>query len=121
MSEFVDYLHEVFEAFGPIRTRRMFGGYGVYRDGIMFALVADDVLYLKADGESEMEFSRRNLEQFEYVKNGQPMKMSYFIAPEEIYEDSVEAKAWATLALEAALRSKSKVKNKQPKSGGGKS
>ncbi len=49
MSEFVDYLKEVFEQFGQIRARKMFGGYGIYHDGVMFGLVADDTLYLKAD------------------------------------------------------------------------
>jgi len=46
MSQFVEYLHEVFERFGPIRIRKMFGGYGVYHGGLMFGLVADDTLYL---------------------------------------------------------------------------
>jgi DNA transformation protein len=47
MSEFTDYLHEVFEDFGAIRVRRMFGGEGVYHQGLMFALVANERLYLK--------------------------------------------------------------------------
>ena len=108
MSEFVDYLNEVFEGFGPIRIRRMFGGHGVYHRNLMFALVADDLLYLKVDDQSERKFSERGLEQFEYVKNGKAMKMSYFMAPEEIYEDPDEAKVWANLAYEAALRNKNK-------------
>ena len=53
MDEFVNYLHEVFKAFGPIHTRRMFGGHGVFHEGLMFGLVADGVLYLKADTETE--------------------------------------------------------------------
>jgi len=48
VSEFVVYLKEVFEQLGPIRARKMFGGYGIYHDGVMFGLVADDTLYLKA-------------------------------------------------------------------------
>jgi DNA transformation protein len=106
MSEFVEYLHEVFEAFGPIRTKRMFGGYGVYRDELMFALVANDLLYLKADVESAAHFEERGLKPFEYVKNGKRMNMSYFLAPEEIFDDPDEAKLWASRAYEAALRSK---------------
>lgn len=49
MSEFITYLEEVFNHFGPIHTRKMFGGYGVYSRGTMFGLVADDMLYLKVD------------------------------------------------------------------------
>lgn len=48
MSEFVDNLDEVFALFGAVRAKRMFGGYGLYHDNLVFGLVADEVLYLKA-------------------------------------------------------------------------
>ena len=92
MSEFVEYLAEVFEYFGPIHAKRMFGGYGIYRDDLMFGLVADDVLYLKADAESSQHFETRELYAFEYAKNGKTMKMSYFLAPEDIFDDKDDAK-----------------------------
>ena len=106
MSEFTDYLSEVFQHFGAIRTRRMFGGYGVYRDDLMFGLVADDVLYLKVDAQSKKLFEEQGLRPFEYVKNGKPMKMSYYTAPEEIFDDPDVANVWAHHAYDAALRSK---------------
>lgn len=106
MSDFVDYLAEVFQLFGPIRTRRMFGGHGVYHQDLMFGLVADDVLYLKGDAESAKLFEDKGLDRFEYVKNGKPMKMSYFLAPEEIYDDPDVARIWAQHAYDAARRSK---------------
>lgn len=107
-SEFVEYLAEVFETFGPITSRRMFGGYGIYRDGLIFGIVADDVLYLKADDDSAEAFAERGLSKFEYTKQGKRMQMSYYAAPEEIFDDPDEARAWATLAFEAALRSRKK-------------
>lgn len=113
MSDFVPYLHEVFRAFGTISTKRMFGGHGVYHDGLMFGLVADDVLYLKADDESRQAFAERGLEPFEYVKNGKPMKMSYCMAPEEIYEDENAAREWAALAFAAAMRGKKNSKKRR--------
>lgn len=110
MSEFIEYLSEVFEPFGPIIVKHMFGGYGLYHDGVMFALVADDVLYLKADIVSVEHFKKQRLNQFEYVKKGKKIKMSYFMAPEEIFDDPGEAEIWANRAYEAALRSKSRKK-----------
>lgn len=107
-SEFVDYLSEVFETFGPIRAKRMFGGWGIYFDELMFGLVADDVLYLKADAESEPEFLELGLEPFEYRKQGRLTRISYYTAPDIVFEDPDEARAWATRAFEAALRSKKK-------------
>ncbi len=107
MSEFVDYLSEVFEPFGMIRVRRMFGGFGVYHNSLMFALVEDDVLYLKADEQSVRFFEDKGLAQFQYHKKGQPVKMSYYMAPEEIFEDPEAAEVWALRAYEAAVRSQS--------------
>ena len=106
MSEFVENLNDVFCQFGPVSIRRMFGGYGVYHDGLMFGLVADDVLYLKVDGESMGRFKELDLEPFEYEKNGAKIKMSYYMAPESIFEDPEQAKEWAALAFDAALRAR---------------
>ena len=113
MSDFVQYLHEVFHTFGAIHTKRMFGGYGVYHDGLMFGLVADDVLYLKVDDEVRQTFVERGLTAFEYTKNGKTMKMSYFTAPEEIYDDEAVAREWGVLAFGAALRSQPKSRKRR--------
>ena len=116
MSDFVANLEDVFALFGPIRTKRMFGGYGVYHDKLMFGLVADEVLYLKADEHSSDTFRRRGLSQFEYAKQGKKIKMSYYLAPEEIFDDPVQAKEWAVRAFESALRARergAKSKGKQ--------
>jgi len=107
MSEFIPFLHEVFHDFGLITSRKMFGGYGIYHDGVMFALVADDTLYLKADVTTKDYFIDKQLIPFEYDKGGKKIKMSYYLAPEEIYDDPDEASYWANLAYEAALRAKS--------------
>ena len=72
----------------------MFGGHGVYHEGLMFALVVDDVLYLKADAELAEQFEAKGLKRFQYVKRGKPMSMSYYQAPEGIYDDPAEAKAF---------------------------
>ena len=106
MSEFLENLEQVFASFGAVHTRRMFGGYGVFHDGLMFGLVADDVLYLKADGRSAGLFENRGLPQFEYEKNTGVVRMSYFMAPEEIFDDPDTARDWAVRAFEAALRSR---------------
>lgn len=110
-SGFVENLREVFSAFGNVELKAMFGGHGVYHDGVMFALVADDVLYLKADAQSVQRFADLGLVQFEYVKDGRRTRMSYWEAPEAIFDDPEQARDWAGLAYEAALRA-SKAKKK---------
>ncbi len=112
MSDFVEYIHEVFHEFGPVQPRRMFGGYGIFHKGLMFALVADDTLYLKADASIAGYFLDRELEQFTYDKQGKVFKMSYFMAPEDIFDDPEEAKVWADRSYAAAVRSKKPRKKK---------
>ncbi len=106
MSEYTDYLEDVFAAFGPIEARRMFGGHGIYHRGLMFALVADDVLYLKADAETAKHFEHRGLAPFRYAKQGRQVSLSYYTAPAEIFDDPVQAKLWAARAYEAAVRAR---------------
>jgi DNA transformation protein len=82
----------------------MFGGYGVYRQGIMFALVAGDTLYLKTDAQNAPAFRERGLSPFTYERKSKMMETSYYAAPETVMEEAAEASHWGRSALEAALR-----------------
>ncbi|MDO9482449.1 MAG: TfoX/Sxy family protein [Hydrogenophaga sp.] len=109
VNEFVEHLSEVFHLFGLIQAKSMFGGYGIYHQDLMFGLVADNTLYLKTDAESAPYFSAVGSLPFEYTKNGVTMKMSYFSAPIEVFDEPEMARLWACRAYEAALRSKNKT------------
>ncbi len=106
MSEYIEYLKEVFSEFGAIRSRAMFGGHGLYHEDVMIGLVLDDTLYLKIDDDSVHHFEERELPQFIYVKGGRRVGMSYYQAPEEALEDPSEMREWASRAYRAALRSR---------------
>lgn len=105
MSAFVDSLHEIFERFGRIAPRRMFGGHGIFHEGRMIAIVLGDTLYLKSDAESAPHFDSQNLPPFTYMRQGKSMPMSYRQAPADLFEDREEAARWGRRAYEAALRS----------------
>lgn len=62
MSEYIDYLHEVFELAGPITIKRMFDGHTLYYQGLPVGIVYDETLFLKADVETRAEFEKRNLQ-----------------------------------------------------------
>ena len=103
-KEFKDYLVDLMQSIGPVKARAMFGGYGIFLDGLMFALIADSVLYLKVDGETEDEFKAKGLAPFTYSKKGKSFKMSYYLAPEEVLDDMEEMETWARKAYDSALR-----------------
>ena len=104
LDEFAQHLTDVFRLFGPISLCRMFSGYGIYHDGIMFGLISQDTLYLKADAENSADFKDQGLGQFEYVRQGKVIGLSYYQAPEIVLEDANEAALWARRSFEAALR-----------------
>lgn len=106
LNDYIEFLHEVFADFGEIQAKPMFGGYGLFHSGLMFALVADEQLYLKVDNQSETAFDELGLPAFSFNKAGKHVKMSYRLAPEAIFDDPEEAKQWALLAYDAAFRSK---------------
>jgi DNA transformation protein and related proteins len=105
-NEFVEHVLELLAPFGHVSARRMFGGHGIYRDGLMFALVAGDVLYLKADGENRREFEDAGSEPFSYEARRKRVILSYWRAPEESLESREAMQSWARTAFAAALRAK---------------
>ena len=104
MDEFVQYMLDVFRMFGPITLRRMFAGYGIFHNGIMFGLVYDKILYLKVDSENVRDFEQQGLKQFGYARQGRLVGLSYYQAPEVVLEDPQEATLWARRSFEAARR-----------------
>ena len=89
---------------GGLRIRAMFGGYGIYQDDCMFALIADDRLYFKADATTRAEFEAKGLSPFTYVARGKSMTMQYFEAPPEVFEEQEAMRSWVQKAYEAALK-----------------
>ena len=100
-----DVIRDLFAEFGPIEVRRMFGGAGVFVDGLMIALIARDVIHLKADGETIPAFEQEGLTPFTYAtKNGEPTLTSYWRMPERLYDDPEELARWARDAHAVARR-----------------
>ncbi|HEY1541534.1 MAG TPA: TfoX/Sxy family protein [Xanthobacteraceae bacterium] len=98
---------ELFAAFGHVSVRRMFGGFGIYADGLMLALASDGVLYLKADEETSGAFTREGMSPFTYSAKGRGRtRLSYWRLPDRLYDDPDGLADWARAALEAARRAR---------------
>ena len=112
-SPFAEHVAELLEPLGGIQLRRMFGGYGIFKDGVMFALIADDTLYFRTDAASRSAFEARDLEPFVYDKAGRATSMPYHRAPDEGFDDPDVMRDWARDAFAAAVR------GRRPKKAGG--
>ena len=86
----------------------MFGGHGLYCDGVFFGIVHDDTLYLKADAVNRAEFDRAGCEIFSYSRKGKIATLNFYRAPEDAMDAPQRMLPWARKALEAALRARVK-------------
>lgn len=105
-SEFVAYCVELLGVLGAARSRRMFGGHGLYIDDLFVAIVDDDELYLKVDAQARPQFEAAGSKPFVYDKTGQAVAMGYWSAPGEATESPAQMLPWARLAVDAALRAR---------------
>ena len=106
-EDFAAHVQELLSGLGAIRTRRMFGGAGVYAQDVMFGLIMGETLYLKVDDLSEGEFNAAGSEPFVFqFKDGTSGSLRYWRLPEEAADDAEAAERWARLGLDAALRAK---------------
>src|ERR1700759_1318687 len=109
MGGFADFVVELFEGLGPVRVKRMFGGLGVWAGGldgkgVMFALVDDEVIYLKVDEALKAELAAEGSVAWVYSRrDGAMRETSYWRLPETALDDPDEAVRWARKALDAAL------------------
>ncbi|MBX3582541.1 MAG: TfoX/Sxy family protein [Rhizobiaceae bacterium] len=97
---------ELFAGLGPVSIRRMFGGKGIYCDGVIFAIFLFDELMLKADAETAPAFEAAGCRQWVYAnrKTGKPVPMPYWSVPDEALDDPDAMTPWARKALEAGRR-----------------
>src|SRR5437764_1021644 len=111
---------ELFAEFGPITVRRMFGGAGIFVDGLMIGLVSRDAIYLKADVETIRVFEQEGLAPFSYAtKNGEHKLTSYWRMPDRLYDDPEELARWARAAHGAAQRKAGRSSKRSRKAEGG--
>lgn len=116
-AAFVAHLQDLFAPLGAVTARRMFGGHGLYLDGLFFAIVIDDAVYLKADAETVPRFEAAACAPFVYLSQDKPIAMSYWSVPEEAMDSPQAMLPWARLAVAAALRKPKAAKSKAAKTG----
>lgn len=102
--------------FGPVSLRRMFGGCGLFYQGLMIGLIDGEKLYLKADPVAVPMFRELDCEQFTYRRQGRSIGMSYYRAPDHMFDSPDDTLRWGTVAYESALRAQAaKPSRRRPK------
>jgi len=107
----LEFIRELFSQFRPVAVRRMFSGAGIFAEGLMFALIVREVIYLRVDDTSIPEFEREGSEPFTYTRGKSTGRLShhalpYWRLPERLYDDPEELAVWAARAFAVAERKK---------------
>ena len=108
-KEFRTLVHQQLNLLMPVEMRPMFGGIGIYSEGFFFALLDDDVLYFKVDGQTISRYRAQAIPQF--------MNMAYYAVPAAVLDDAELLREWADEALDVARRATSAKTRSKPGKG----
>jgi DNA transformation protein len=110
-EEYLDYTVDQLGCIGEIVSRKMFGGVGLYHDGLFFGLIASDVLYFKVDDENRSHYEGAGSRAFQPYDG--TYSMNYFEVPVDVLEDVDKLREWASAAVAAAERKASSGKKRK--------
>ena len=115
-DSFAEFLRDQLAPLGRITMRRMFGKTGVFCGGVMFAMVADDTLYFRVDDHNRAAFKEaESFPPLNYEKKGGTIDLSFWRAPERLFDEPDELVTWARAALAAARRVAAKRERTAPR------
>jgi DNA transformation protein and related proteins len=115
-DSFAQFLREQLAPLGRITMRRMFGKTGVFCDGRMLAMVRDNLLYFRVDDANRTAFKEaESFPPLNYEKKGGAIDLSFWRAPERLFDEPDELIARARAALAAARRVAAKRERTAPR------
>ncbi|MFQ5586979.1 MAG: TfoX/Sxy family protein [Thermodesulfobacteriota bacterium] len=113
-SEYIEYILDQLASAGPVTARRMFGGAGLFHEGLFFALISDDTLYFKVDDSNRPDFETAGMGPFRPFGE-KSYAMSYYEVPIEVVEEGDTLTVWAEKALDVARRASTGSRKKRVK------
>ena len=104
-DSFAEFLKEQLAPLGRVTMRRMFGKTGVFCDGLMLGMVTDNTLYFRVDDCNRAAFQEAaSFPPLNYRKKGSTIDLSFWRAPERLFDEPDELVTWGRIALAAAGR-----------------
>jgi len=103
-DESIAHVVDLLRGWSPVDARRMFSGYGLFRDGLMFGIVIRDVLHFKTDDDNRGDYEAVGMPPFQYSRGNKRVALGYHAVPAEALDDGDMLVAWADKAYAAAVR-----------------
>lgn len=108
-NSFKNYVLEQLIGLGDVTVKKMFGGAGLYYEGLIFALIAEDVLYFKVDSSNRIDYEQKGMEPFKPFDD-KPMVMPYYEVPIDVLENREQISEWARKSLIVSMNTPAKSK-----------
>ena len=106
-TEYLEYILELLEPIGPIRTGRFFGGVGISKDSLQFAMIMGNSLYFAVDDDTRRKYEQAGMQPFSYMtKKGRVQVRKYFELPEDVLTDPEQLRLWTQEAVHVAGKPK---------------
>lgn len=106
-SEYTEYVLELLEPIGPVRTGRFFGGVGISKASLQFAMIMGNSLYFAVDDDTRKKYEQAGMQPFSYMtKKGRVQVRKYYELPEEILTDAEQLRLWANESIQVAGKTK---------------
>ena len=103
-KEYLDYILGQLSLFGDVQTKKMFGGVGIFHDGLMFGMIGGDIFRLKVDESNIADYEARGMQP--YSSGNKKKSMPYWEVPADVIEDPELLKVWADKSYQAAVKAK---------------
>jgi DNA transformation protein len=113
-ADFLTYVREQLSALKDLTSRRMFGGVGLYAEGVFFGLIANDVLYFKVGDGNRCDYEARGMSPFRPHPGKPHVSLSYYEVPSEVLEDRDECGLWARRSVAVASVTTKKARSLAP-------
>lgn len=105
-KDYAEYILDLLSPYGSMTSRAMFGGYGIYKDGLIVGIIVDDELYFKVDDNSKKKYEALASVPFTYNRGEKIFAMSYWKVPIEIMENEDDLAEWLEEAYIVSMKSK---------------
>jgi DNA transformation protein len=108
-DSFKDFVLDQLSELDDVEPRRMFGGFGLYRDETFFAIIHNGRLYFKTNETTVGEYRKRRMKPFR--PNAKQTLKSYYQVPVEIIEDADQLCQWACRAVSCQILAPNRARN----------
>ena len=116
LPEGVAHVVDLLYRWAPVSVRRMFSGVGLFRGGVIFALVLRDTVHFRVDDGNRADYEAAGMEPFSYSRSGRTVSIAYYEVPPDILDEGEDLTRWAMKAYEAALRTSVRKRPKRKRS-----